>query len=418
MRIAYLTHQYFPRHIGGTEVYTRGLARRARAAGHEVLVVTAHDPLSWNRALQGVRRSEHEGIPLTEVHYSLGTAPEPARYEYENPYAAAKVKEELSWFKPDIVHVTHAMKLSGACLEACDALGIPFIVTLCDFWFICPRHTLLTWEGHLCEGPSDPTACVKCLHHTHGFPETETVKRAARRRPSYLREALLKARRIITLSNFQKQMFVQNGFPEERIETLAHGLETLGLDPERKEKTGTPKVLFIGSLVEHKGAHVLLEALSRLRELPLECLIYGSFNPNDPYGDRLKELAASDPRVHFMGTFPPDEMGKILAQGDVLALPAQWYENDPLVLKAALYMGIPVLVSNLGSLPERVQDGHQGILLPPGDVEAWARGLKQVLGSEQMENLPGEKIKTMDEHAEEIFDVYREELKKNYVETF
>ena len=181
MRIAYLTHQYFPRHIGGTEVYTRGLARRAKAAGHEVLIITAHDPLSRDTALRGVRRSEHEGISLTEMHYSLGAALLPVRYEYENLYTAARVKEELCRFKPDMVHVTHAMKLSGACLEICDSLHIPFIVTLCDYWFICPRHTLIKWDGSLCEGPSDPKACVRCLHVTHGFADTAVVNQAVER---------------------------------------------------------------------------------------------------------------------------------------------------------------------------------------------------------------------------------------------
>ncbi|HXV19150.1 MAG TPA: glycosyltransferase, partial [Candidatus Omnitrophota bacterium] len=76
MRIAYLTHQYFPRHVGGTEVYTRGLARRAKAAGHEVIVITAHDPISRDKALRGIRPSEFERIPLAEIHYSLGTAPD------------------------------------------------------------------------------------------------------------------------------------------------------------------------------------------------------------------------------------------------------------------------------------------------------------------------------------------------------
>jgi len=414
MRIAYLTHQYFPRHVGGTEVYTRGLALRAKAAGHEVSILTAHDPVSGDHTLRGVHHTEHEGIPLVEIHYSLGTAPQPARYEYENPYAARKIKGELRRFKPDIVHVAHAMKLSGACLEACDSLRIPFIVTLCDFWFLCPRHTLLRSDGALCEGPSDIKACVRCLHHTHDFPDTWMVRYFTRRRPSYLHKVLLKARRIIALSHFQKEMFVRNGFPEDCIEVRGHGIETAGFELERKRATGTPKVVFIGNLVEHKGVHILLEAVSRLKDLPFECLIYGSFDGVNGYGARLKRLAGSDPRIRFMGAFASDETGKILSGASVLALPAQWYENDPLAVKAALYGGVPILASNIGSLAEMVKQGYNGFLLPPGDVDAWARGLKEVLGSEAMRQLRGEKIKTMDEHAAEIFTIYRQELEKTY----
>lgn len=414
MRIAYFTHQYFPRHVGGTEVYTRGLARRAKSAGHEVLVLTAHDPVSSDLTLRGVHRTEHEGIPLVEIHYSLGTAPQPPRYEYENPYAGQKIKEELRRFKPDIVHVTHAMKLSGACLEACSSLQIPFIVALCDFWFLCPRHTLLRSDGTLCGGPSDTKACVRCLHHTHEFPDTWMVRYFTRRRPSTLQKALLKARRIIALSNFQKEMFVRNGFPENRIEVRGHGIEKAGFEPERKRPPGIPQVIFIGNLVEHKGVHILLEAVSRLKELPLECLIYGPLEGSNDYGVRLKRLAGSDPRIRFMGAFAPDETGRILSGARVLALPAQWYENDPLVVKAALYAGVPVLASNIGSLAEMIRPGQNGLLLPPNDIDAWADGLKEVLGSERMSHLSGEKIKGMDEHAAEIFAIYRQELEKTY----
>lgn len=414
MRIAYLTHQYFPRHVGGTEVYTRGLARRAKTAGHEVIVVTAHDPISRDKALRGVRLSEFEGIPLAEIHYSLGTAPDPARYEHENPYAASKAGKVLRQFKPDIVHATHAMKLSGACLETCDALGAPFILTLCDFWFICPRHTLMKSGGELCGGPTDSAACSRCLHDTHGFPETEALKRVALRRPLYLREKALKARRIFALSDFQKRMYVQNGFPEERIEKLGHGLEVTGLKPGKKERSSIPRILFIGSLVEHKGLHVLLEALTLLEELPIECRIYGNANPRDAYADRIQKMAAADDRVRFMGNFPPEEMGSVLSGAAALALPSQWYENDPLVVKAALYAGVPVLCSDLGSLSEMVRHGDQGFLIPPNDAAAWARGIKKVLEDERMKNLPGEKLKTMDEHAAEIFSIYHEELQKHH----
>jgi hypothetical protein len=71
MRVAYLTHQYFPRHVGGTEVYTRGLALRAAVAGAALEVLTYHESPSGDRRDYGVVALEHDGIPVREIHYNL-----------------------------------------------------------------------------------------------------------------------------------------------------------------------------------------------------------------------------------------------------------------------------------------------------------------------------------------------------------
>lgn len=365
MKLLYLVHQYFPRWVGGTEVYTRGLVRRAVRAGHQVEVVTYHDAPS--RA--GPVRTEFEGVPLVEMHDGLGLTPHPARYEFDNPDMFRWVRAEIERFRPDVVHAMHSMKLSGAALEACE--GIPRIVTLCDFWFLCPRHTLLTWDGKLCDGPRD---CGPCLKDLHGFRKPD------RGRTDRLREIVLRADRIIALSDFMKLMFVKNGYPAERIEVLDHGLETAGLAPSPPEG---PRLLFIGNRVPHKGTHILEQAL---RGTDWDARFYGS--------------------GQTMGTFPPDEMGRILKGAAVLAVPALWYENNPLVLKAALHVGIPVLASRIGCLPEWIREGENGWLAEPGDVADWSRKLR--VAREQYSRIHGRgtPVKSMDQNFEELLGIY------------
>ena len=437
MRILYLTHQYFPRHVGGTEVYTHGLARRAVAAGFTVQVVTYHESPSGHRADFGVAHEEYEGIPVCEIHYNLSVAPNPARAEYDNAFTAEMLSRELSSFRPDLVHVMHAMKLSGSALRVCHSLGIPIVVTLCDFWFICPRHTLLKWDGSLCEGPEHRLTCVKCLHHTHGVASHELVAlpdadmlreirrrrigrekeptafwrdiHAIRRRHRYLIRVLLKARRIIALSAFQKQMFVKNGVPEERIEVIRHGLELDGVRPVSRTPGAVPKIVYIGSLVTHKGPHVVLEALGRIPNARLEFRLYGALH-STAYEKGLKKLAGSDSRIRFMGTFKPSEFGRVMAEADVLVVPALWYENEPLVVKAALHVGTPVLASRIGSLSEMVEPGKNGWLLEPGHVGAWAEALEKIAMDPLALPAAPTRVKSMDENAREMFEIYAQEI--------
>jgi glycosyltransferase involved in cell wall biosynthesis len=435
----YLTHQYLPRHVGGTELYTHGLARRAARAGMSVMVATYHESPSGRPADYGTVATEHDGIPVREIHYNLSVAPDPARYEHDNPFTAKLLAAEIEAFRPDLVHVMHAMKLSGSALAACRARGVPYVVTLCDFWFVCPRHTLLKWDGSLCSGPEHRLACVKCLHHTHGLfqdarvdlPDPRMARairrgiakrereparfwrdaRATRRRNRYLRRGLLDARRIVALSAFQKAMMARNGIPAERIEVVEHGLEIEGLAPAPPRRAAVPRVVYIGSLVSHKGPHVVLEALARTPRTPLECLVFGGLPDND-YGARLAELARADSRVRLMGLVPPAEIGGVLAECDALLVPSLWYENDPLVVKAAFYVGRPVLASRIGSLAEMVRDGRDGWLLPPGDVRAWTAAIARLAADPSALPAPEVRVKTMDDNAREMFDIYAEEARR------
>ena len=414
MRVAYLTHQYLPRHVGGTEIYTRGLARRAAAAGAAVEVLTYDESPSGNPSDYGVVATEHEGIPVREVHWNLSVARHPARAEYDNPETGRLVRDELARFQPDVVHVMHAMKLSGSALEACRELGIPYVVTLCDYWFICPRHTLLTSRGRLCGGPAHRLACVRCLRDTHGFFRAPRHwwrdARAVAGRQRQLERGLGEARRLIALCDFTRRMFARNGIPAERIEVIEHGLEVDTLAGATRRRGPLPRVAFIGSLTPHKGAHVLLEALARVPDAALECRIHGA-EPATPYGDRLRTLASADPRVRLMGGFPPERLGTVLAEADLLAVPSLWYENDPLVVKAAFYCGMPVLAARIGSLADMVTPGRNGWLEPAGDVRAWAAALARFAAAPVTTMAPTP-VKTMDENAREMFAIYAAEAGK------
>jgi glycosyltransferase involved in cell wall biosynthesis len=433
LRIAYLTHQYLPRHVGGTEVYTHGLAVRARNAGHEVCVITHVESPSLDRADYQAVATEHDGIAVTEIHHNLSRADDPARAEYDNPHIAELLKPALDAAKPDLVHAIHGMKLSGAALKLCYDRRLPVILTLADYWFICPRHTLIRWNQELCQGPAHDLDCLRCSHNLHGFANGRMQKlppavlrivsnagsgladaklprfwrdiEAIRKRKDSLRQIVERADRVIALSEFQKEMYVRNGYDANKIRVIQHGLETGGLRRARPKTSPPWELVFIGSLAYHKGAHVLLNALARRPQAKVRVLIYGDASGSNPYLDSLKQLAAGDNRVKLMGTFPVDEMGRVLETAHALVMPALWYENEPLVVKAAQYIGLPVLASNIGTLATSIRHGGNGWLLPPGDAEAWAAAIESF---EWVPLEPDSSIKSMDRNAEEILQLYEE----------
>lgn len=416
MKVLYLTHQYFPRHVGGTEVYTRGLVRHLIRAGHPCTVITCHEGPSPHRDDFHVERTAHEGVPVVEIHFNLSVTEQPARAEYDNPFPAAAVRAELERFRPDVVHVLHAMKLSGAAVQACVDAGVPVILTLCDFWLLCPRHTLLQPDGTVCTGPDAPLKCVPCLRDLHGFPPAPVDEagrkawaadlQAIRGRTDFLRHVSLGAWRIIALSHFQKRLFVANGYPATRIEVLEHGVDLEEDDPPAARQPGRLRRLgLVGSLVPHKGAHVLLEALAGLPEWDVECRVHGTAPPGDAYGERLREQAARDSRVQLLGEFAPADLGRVLCELDLLAVPALWYENNPLVVQAALRVGVPVLASRLGTLEEMLAPRGPDWLVEPGNVAAWTAALRRLAGAPLPAFAPAP-VKTMDDNARELLAIY------------
>jgi glycosyltransferase involved in cell wall biosynthesis len=437
LKITYFTHQYLPRHIGGTEVYAHGLAVRAQRAGHSVRVISHVETSSLDRSDYKAVRTEHDGIPVIELHHNLSQAADPARAEYDNPHIVELLRRELETDKPDLVHALHVMKLSGAALKLCYDLNLPVVLTLADYWPICPRHVLVRSNQQLCNGPAHDLDCLQCLHDTHGFAAGRTRKlpvpflrgmsnlgsailkrrvprfwrdiHAIRERPEFLQQMVERADRIIALSDFQKAMFVRNGYAAEKIQVLHHGLETAGLRAATSSATKELELVFIGSLVYHKGPHILLQAQARHPESKVRLRLYGDASGSNPYLESLKELAAADGRVKLMGTFPLDEMGRVLETAHVLAMPVLWYENEPLVVKAARYVGVPVLASNIGTLADSIQHDVNGWLLPPGDIEAWADAIAKL---DPKPLPPDASIKSMDQNADELLDMYQEIIRR------
>lgn len=424
MRILYLTHQYFPRHVGGTEVYLRGLVRRMRQAGHEVLIVTGSESAA-PEAEPRVVEASHEGVPVFEVSLNLSVTPHPARFEYDHPLAGAAVARLLRSFNPDVAHALHTMKLSSSALQACHDAGVPVLATLTDYWHLCPRVTLVDVRGRQCDGPGSLGKCAPCTQQLHGYPEGPCSAvgparylsdlAALAQRLAWLRRRLLACSRLVALSDEMRRAFVENGYPPSRIEVMPHGLEAddlLSAPPRAIGPRPLRRLGLVGTVAHHKGPHVVLEALRLLPDVDLECRVHGPLR-DDAYCERIRLLAHRDRRIRLLGEFEPDQTGRVLGELDLLAVPALWRENEPLLAKAALHLGVPVLATPNGSVGTLAR--RAGALLTRGDhPEDWAEALRPLASAGVPEAAPFP-CKTMDDNAAEWMALYRQEARKRCV---
>jgi glycosyltransferase involved in cell wall biosynthesis len=146
------------------------------------------------------------------------------------------------------------------------------------------------------------------------------------------------------------------------------------LKPGTRAETrgGITRFLFLGQLTAVKGVGCLLDAFVRLdRAARVELHIAGA----GPLQSRVEAAAAADPRIIFHGFITGDRKAKIIEDADALVFPSIWVENGPYALMEAAQAGLALVGSAIGAIPEFIEDGVDGLLLPPGQPEAWAAAL-------------------------------------------
>lgn len=367
LKILYLVHAFYPESYTGTEKFVLQLARTMQQRGHRVKVIACSESLAEPSASGDIAsvEYEHEGIPVL-AYRGAAEAEGELMPLFRDPGFAAFADDVLLREQPDILHVAHAMNGTGFIRSALK-LGIPYVMTLTDYWLACPKSTLLRTDRQLCAGPEGGSACaLHCL-----LP-------GAAERLQALAPLLQGARRIVAPSTFLAS-YMKGAMPSIDVDILPHGMRLEAFVPNARTYRAGDRITLVygGSLGEHKGVHVLLAAMAMIRSRQLRLHIYGSGDP--VYADALKRAAAGDSRISFRGTYAEDDLPRIYHEADVAVVPSVWYENAPLTLREALASRVPVIASGAGGMAEKIVDGLNGFTFRIGDARHLAARLKLLL---------------------------------------
>jgi len=138
------------------------------------------------------------------------------------------------------------------------------------------------------------------------------------------------------------------------------------------------RIGYVGSLVWHKGIHVLLDAVRDLPGDAYELKIFGDPAVAPDYSADLR-ARASGLSVQFMGAFGRDRTAEVYGQIDILAVPSLWLENSPLVIHEAFMAGVPVVGARIGGIADLVEHDRNGLLYEPGSADALRAALRGLL---------------------------------------
>lgn len=372
MRILLVAHQLPPRHVGGVEVYTWTMAKELAAQGHDVTIFAP----TADRSQEG----EHlDGRVRLVRPYRRHPQSENVIAAFWHSFRHRRIERvfgrALTDMQPDVVHVMHPQWVSARLLRICGER--PLVLSLHDYWFLCPNGQLLAHDQSLCD-PTGDRSCERCAIPRIGAPPwverilLALLRPILRARNRYVMQSALEADHFLTPSAFVRDMHVAAGLPSSKIESFALGTEPSRLahqDAWRPPEDLMPPVFcYLGSVAWQKGVHTLVEAFVAL-DSPASLVIYGALDTFPDYVAHLRALAGDDPRIQFAGPVPPEAVGDALRLADCIVVPSIWYEAFGMVAQEAHDMGIPVIASRIGGL-SRIRDGVDGFLFDPGDVVA------------------------------------------------
>ena len=360
---------------GGSETYYFGLAEGLKKLGHEVHFFAMQDEknLPCDDADLFVSAKDYNGATSAAKKISEAKS---LIYSKESLEKFEKLCERVH---PDIVHmnlVHRQITLSILDAPYLKEHHVPILFTSHDYILVCPNYLMLDGSGNVCD------ACLgghfkECFKRKCVKGSTAKSALAMMEADWYKRhQTYSKIGRIIAPSEFMRKKLLEGGFPEKQVVTMQNFVSEDLLDRAHKTEDGTdrdkPYFLFFGRLSKEKGIKTLIDAFKlALPQLPegMRLVIAGD-------GPERAELEpAAGKNVEFVGFKQGEELRKLVSGAAFACCPSEWRENMPYSIVEAFAAGTPVIGTNIGGIPELVEDSVTGMLCEPGDAESLAEAL-------------------------------------------
>jgi 2-deoxystreptamine N-acetyl-D-glucosaminyltransferase/2-deoxystreptamine glucosyltransferase len=327
--------------IGGMQNHTGALTRSLDGLGVDQTVVTSRQGAAARRIRRGGATVVHRvGLPISRLRQL---------------WALAAVPRVIARRRPvDLVHAHQGEDVATLLLAfvAAAVHRCPLVVTV---------HCSV---GHTVKGRS---LRALFLRWVGGAVEQAVLPRALA---------------VVVLTSRMASLLERNGVPAQLLHVVPSGFEPALFAPGRHADefldVARPRIGYVGRLAEQKRPEILVEAISLMRH-PASLVVVGDGPRADVVSRMVRESLPPD-RVVLRGFVEHSQVPAVLASLDVLALPSS-YEELGSVLVEAMIAGLPVVATAVGGIPEVVDDGATGLLVPPDDPAAMAAALDRLVSS-------------------------------------
>lgn len=351
MKICLISNLYPPYVLGGAEVYVQRIAQRL-AQEHQVVVIT-QKPFSglgslWAEVELKNKVKIYRFYPLN-FYFTFYSNKAPGwmipfwhLLNLWNSHPYYVIRGILKKENPDVVHSHITGGFSLSVYSAVKSLGYPHIHT-------CHGYALLSpWAALMRRGK---------IISRFNFWDRQFMKITR----FFSRSVNL----VSAPSQFVLDMHLKNQFfPDSKSVKLPIGIELDGSEKVNKDYQ-TIDILYTGQLTPAKGIHTLIESFKQLSGNNVRLHITGKGH----YEQELRLMAGADSRIVFLGFITREQLYELYRQSNVAVFPSLFYENAPAVILESFRVGTPVVGSNIGGIPEIIEDNYNGRLFTAGNSD-------------------------------------------------
>jgi glycosyltransferase involved in cell wall biosynthesis len=324
-------------------------------------------------------------------------------YSFE---AKEKIAKILDGFRPELVHLhIFQHQLSTSILPEIKKRGIPAVYTAHDLKSVCPNYKMLT-HGTVCERCKGHRyyRCVRyrCTKNSYAKSLVNMVEMYSQLFWKHYDLIDL----IITPSEFYRKKLVEFRFPDRKVIHIPNCVDVKRCVPKYQHKN---YCLFLGRLSEEKGIGTLVEAMKTVKNGKL--VIAGT----GPLEKEISRKIESEKirGIEMVGFKTGDDLAELIRNAICAVLPSEWYENGPMSLLESFAYGKPVIGSNIGGIPEHINEGVDGLLFEAGNSDDLAEKIRMMcadgkrtveMGKRAREK--AESLYSVESHMERLLEVY------------
>jgi glycosyltransferase involved in cell wall biosynthesis len=342
---------------GGSERVFFDTIRILEEHGHEVVTFSMKDDKNFPSAY-----SDYfiDNIDFTKSDGLAGALKKAGHFLYSFG-AREKLEELIKKERPDVAHLhnfTHQLTIS--ILGVFKKYKIPVVQTLHDYQLVCPNYRMFT-EAEVCERCRPRKFYNAILHRCVG--------------DSYLKSALscvdLYFQRLFKLYEERVDAFIApSAFLQKKMQewgvkkSIHHIPYSVNIEQYKPIYEPGTYLLYVGRLSDEKGIETLIRAMRELPALNLKIVGSGPMKPRLVNFVNKKQIA----NVEFLGYRQGQALEDIIRYSRFVVVPSEWYENYPMALLEAMAMGKPIIGSQIGGIPEMIDEEKTGWLFAPRDV--------------------------------------------------
>ncbi len=349
LNFLHLTTFYPPYSFGGDAMYIYRLAHALGDEGHHVDVMHCVDSYHLlHPAEPPIEFAEHPNVTRHELRSGYKWLSPLLTQQTGRAFLKHKQIRELMNSKAyDVIHYHNTSLLGPEVLTMVPETGYSVKMYMThEHWLVCPMHVLWKFGNRPCDKPE----CLRCTIKAKRPPQLW-------RYSDYLARSSSHVDQFVSPSRFTAKMHADRGFakPVAHLPYFIDRVDDEWRIPEPRPHD-RPYFLFVGRLEKIKGLHTLIETWEKVKDYDL--LVAGTGESEAS----LKAQAATNPRIKFLGTLSQRKLGALYQHALACIVPSITYETFGIIIIEAFARKTPVIVRDLGALPEVVNDSGGGFI--------------------------------------------------------